>query len=634
MKRDYTLPTRAEEMGNRLFDYFAMPTQSFYQRLLKEKAAVLVGGRGTGKTMLFKSMAFEYKVNSLSIEEVWNQENYLGCYIRIDTNVVSSFRGRGIDQEIWGRLFAHYFNLRVTQQIARTLKLINKSILLNDTSLNVFITRYFEMLGDEYPNISLDCVESSIRHKLDELARYINNPSKFECPVLTNNGDLIFGLCDVLKDEIKFQSKTWFLLLDEYENLDLNQQRIVNTLIKANQPPVIFKIAMKPGGWWTKQTLALTESLESIADFDLIDYQTDFSDEDYIQLVIEAFQKSLALNKISHKELLDVRNLLPELSAEEEAKRIEAKSKRSPGYKDKIRKYIEQHCNEEEKCKKLESQLIVNEEPLRTRLHLVLLDRGLLPEDIASERENNSAKYQELYRHNRIGTLFLFCSDYKVKKKYAGFETFILLSSKIMRNFVNLFSRTWELSIEQGFSVEKPQPFDFDTQSKAAYDVSQGRVFEISSYASIGPILSSFANQLGRIFEKLNKDEKQSQPERNHFGISGEISEDAQKLLRGALRFSVLQEAPATKVRADVEVRGKDYLLNRIYCPYYNMSYRKMHKFELKGPEFEALIKGTDEEKQEVASKILKVNLREQASELSQSRQLNLIDSLLWGDQS
>lgn len=634
MKRDYTLPTRAEEMGNRLFDYFAMPTQSFYQRLLKGKAAVLVGGRGTGKTMLFKSMAFEYKVNSLPIEEIWNQENYLGCYIRIDTNVVSSFRGRGIEQEMWGGLFAHYFNLRVAQQITKTLTLINKFNLLNDTSLDVLIARYFEILGEACPNTTLDCVESSIRNKLYELARYINNPSKFDCPALINNGDLIFGLCDVLKDKERFESKTWFILLDEYENLDENQQRIVNTLIKANQPPVIFKIAMKPGGWWTKQTLALTESLESIADFDLIDYQTDFSDEDYIQLVIEAFQKSLALNQISHKELLDVRNLLPELSPEDEAKRIENKSKRSPGYKDKIRKYIEMHYSDEDIRKNLESQLIIDEEPLRTRLHLVLLDRGLLPEEIAVEREKNSAKYQELYRHNRIGTLFLFCSDYQVKKKYTGFETFILLSSKIMRNFVNLFSRTWELSIEQGFSVEKPQPFNFDIQSKAAYDVSQGRVFEISSYASIGPILSSFANQLGRIFEQLNKDEKQSQPERNHFSISGEISEDAQKLLRGALRFSVLQEAPATKVKADVEVRGKDYLLNRIYCPYYNMSYRKMHKLELKGPEFEALIKGRREEKQEVASKILKVNLKKQAPEHPQPSQLNLIDSLFRGDQS
>lgn len=633
MKREYHLPTRAEELGNRVFDYFAMPAQSFYLRLLKEKAAVLVGGRGTGKTMLLKSMAFEYKINSPSGNDCWIKDSYIGCYIRIDTNVVSNFRGRGIDSDSWTEIFAHYFNLRVIQQILKTLKLILKKELVREGCFEDFITRYSEITNEELSFNSLSGVESSVRRLLDQLVRYVNNPSKIECPLLVNNGTLIFELCGILSEIQEFSDKTWFILLDEYENLNENQQRLVNTIIKENQPPVIFKIAMRPGGWWTQQTISLTESLEAIADYDLIDYQNDFSDEDYKQLVIEAFNKSLALNGITCQEFLDVHKLLPDLSPEDEATLIKSKSKRPAKYIQRITEKINAFTEEAEKREILKSVLIIDDDPLRTRVHLVLLDRGENPDRIANERIKYSSAYQEWYRHNRIGTLFLFCAEYSTKKVYSGFESYVLLSSKIMRNFVSLFSRAWELSLDDGFTPERPFPFKHENQSKAAYDISRTKVFEINSYANIGPHLWSFSNQLGRIFEKLNKDQRQKQPERNHFAIKGQLSEQGASLLRGALLNSVLQEVPATKMRSEVAVRDKDYLLNRIYCPYYNMSYRKMHKLEIDVPEFEILINGAEEEKRQIALKILRTSLKDKEildehEHEHEQEQLSLFDSL------
>lgn len=627
MKCEYLLPTRAEEIGNRVFDYFAMPAQSFYTRLMKNKAAILVGGRGTGKTMVLKSMAFEYKMNSTSSKEYWINDSYIGCYIRIDTNIVSNFRGRGLNADVWGLLFAHYFNLRVVQQIVKTFKVIIQGNFVSEDSLRDLITRYSEITVEETTDYTINWIESRIRRQLDELVRYINNSKKFECPTLINNGILIFELCEIMRGISEFKNKTWFILLDEFENLDENQQRIINTLIKANQPPVIFKIALRPGGWWTQQTLSQTESLEEIADYDLIDYQNDFSDEDYKKLVIEAFNKSLALNGIVNEVFLDVRNLLPEISPEDEARRIEAKSKRPAVYRDRINEFIDGFTQDFEERELLKSILIIKEDPLRTRFNLVLLDRGADPQLIANERIANSSTYQEWYRHNKVGTLFLFCSEFRTKKTYCGFETFVLLSSKIMRNFVSLFSRTWELSLDEEFSPEELMPFEYDAQSKAAYDVSRSKVFEINSYASIGPVLWSFANYLGRIFERLNKDERQSQPERNHFGIKGQPSEKAESILRGALLNSVLQEAPANKMRSDA-VRGKDYLLNRIYCPYYNMSYRKMHKLEFDLEQFELLLMGNEDEKRQTFSAIIRNNIKAQKTDI-ETKQLSLFDSLL-----
>lgn len=623
--------TRAEELGNRVFDYFAMPAKSFYSRLLKPKAAVLVGGRGTGKTMLLKSMAFEYMVNNKSNEiarQLWERTSYLGCYIRADTNIVSSFRGRGIDEEEWGLLFAHYFNLRAAQQIVKTVKiLINKDI-ISGNIIDHFINRYSEVVGESLSNNDINHVESSIKGRLDELVRYINNPKRFERPDLINNGTLLFEICMDLSENNRFSEKQWFILIDEYENLSELQQRIINTLIKANQPPVLFKIAMRPGGWWTQQTLSLSENLEGIADFDMINYHTDFSNEDYIDLIEKAFEKSLKLNGIHDPFFQNVKNLLPDLSPEDEALRIVKKTKKSLNYIEQIKDKIINYSENYKQKQTLMSRLIIDEDPLRTRFHLVLLDRGKKPVDIVNMMERRIKQYDELYRHNRIGTLFLFTNEYRQKKIYAGFETFVLLSSKIMRNFVSLFSRAWELSAEEGFSVEYPKEFTYEVQSKAAYDVSQGKVFEIVAYPS-GPSLSSFANHLGRIFEQLNKDVRQSQPERNHFAIIGDISPEIKDLMRGALMYSILQEIPATKLRSETEIRGRDYIFNRIYCPYYQISYRKIHKLELSADEFDILIKGSDNDKKTITAKILKKYLKESDEvKYKDFEQLDIFDTL------
>ncbi|NQX63549.1 hypothetical protein [Paenibacillus qinlingensis] len=639
MENKIIFATRAEELGNRVFDYFAMPPQSFYSRLLKNKAAVLVGGRGTGKTMLLKSMALEYKIINKNQEEsvnLWDIENHIGCYIRIDTNVVSSFRGRGIEDETWGHLFAHYFNLRISQQITKTLNIIKNKSLIQKDSLNEFINRYAEIVDFDGEASDLNFVEKDIRRKLDELIKYINNPRKVKEPILTNNGDIFFELCNILAENSQFTGKTWFILLDEFENLSENQQRIVNTLIKINQPPVIFKLAMRPGGWWTQQTLSLTESLEQIADFDLIDYQTDFKHEDYSQLIIEAFNKSLSLNQVRNPDFLDVRNLLPNLGAEDEALLLLNKSKRKPEYVERIIAHVNNFTSDTNKQKMLLEKLILEDKPLESRFHLVLLERKMTPENIVFLREKQNKKFIELYRHNRIGTLYLLCSDYKARKIYAGFETYVLLSSKIMRNFVALFSRAWELSVDEGFSPLEPKAFDYLTQSRAAHDVSRDKVFEVKSYPSIGSSLSSFTNQLGRVFEQLNKDERQSQPERNHFAILGDVSNEAKGILRGALMYSVLQEIPATKLRKDTEIRGSDYLLNRIYAPYYNISIRKMHKLELQSSEFENLILGSDHDKKDISVKLLRKYLKNEAvsTNVVETKQMDLFDTFLQGDRN
>lgn len=618
---EYLMPTRAEEISNDFYNYFVKPSESFYRKLLINKATVLVGGRGTGKTMLLKSLALEYKKQRSDYFTSFVNEKYIGCYIRADIKIVNNFSGRGISDDEWDAIFAHYFNLITTQQIFFAIRTISQKIDLNEKCLGDIVDRYIAITNDNDIEKTIDGVLKSIIKALDRLVMFMNNPKVVSAPILINNGYLFTSICETLSQHKEFDKKTWFIMVDEYENLPIGKQKIINTLIKANQPPVIFKIAMKPGGWWTRETAASTESLDISADYELIDYQSDVTDKEFVDLAVEISKNNLAKNGITDENYLDVRNLLVELSPEDEALDIYKKSKRKPEFENRVIKIVESFTEDMVDRSKYISALIIKEEPLRTRLHLVLLEKEkekYTPEDIYIEKTGNTDKYKEWYKHYRIGTLYLFCSEYGVRKKYTGFDTFIDLSSKIMRSYICILSKTLEFSQDNGFTAEAPKPFDFNDQNKAVYNISQKKVFEIETYASLGPMLYSFANYLGRIFEKLNKDTQQKQPERNHFSIVGSVDSDTSKYLSGALLYSVLQEDPANKLRSG-EIRDKDYLLNRIYSPYYNISYRKMHKLDLAVEDLRTLFSANDEEKKSTLSRLTKALLKDDISSHGQT---------------
>lgn len=620
--------SRAEELGQGVANYFAVP--SFYNRLLKRKAAVLIGGRGTGKTMVLKYMALEYLAAADDKDKLrghWSNDPYVGCYMRIDTNEVSSFKGKGISEEDWVPFFAHYVNLRLGQQIVRTLGILEDNKLI-DSVPGEFYEILAEHLCISNPPHSLKECLTVLRTSLNRLARYVNNPSntRVELPILINNGSLVFDLCRSLTTNPVFKSKIWFMLVDEYENMSEYQQRVVNTLIKANQDPCVFKVAMRPRGWWTRETLQTTESLAEPADFDSVNFEDDLEEREYEALIKSAFRTRLSQLGIKEPKFLNVEELLPPLPPEQEASLIVQKSQRkAPPFVLRIREEVLRHSKSENEAKELFETLVLPTEPLRTRVHLVLLDRGIEPRVIAEGIRDNSSRYKEWYRHNRVGTLFLLCREYKVKKRYAGFEAFVALSSKIMRHFITLFTYAWEAAEREGFTPESPRAFSWDAQSDGAHEASKRAVDEIYGLATWGPELSAFANRMGRIFEELHRDRRQSQPERNHFAIDGaELQPEAEKRLKYAVLYSVLQEVEATKLRDETYVRSRDYVLNRIYSPFYRISYRKMHKLEISQDNFEKLICGPEDARKEATSSILRVNAIEEPPEpRAVPRQLN-----------
>ena len=81
------------------------------------------------------------------------------------------------------------------------------------------------------------------------------------------------------------QGKRFIILLDEYENLQENQQKIVNTLVKHTKLRVLFRIGTRLRGFRTNHTLIEEEFLMRDADYRKIRFED-------ILLAHDQFQKT------------------------------------------------------------------------------------------------------------------------------------------------------------------------------------------------------------------------------------------------------------------------------------------------------------------------------------------------------
>ncbi|UUZ74589.1 hypothetical protein LP414_19560 [Polaromonas sp. P1(28)-13] len=96
------------------------------------------------------------------------------------------------------------------------------------------------------------------------------------------------------------------------------------------------------------------------------------------------------------------------------------------------------------------------------------------------------------------------------------------------------------------------------------------------------------------MFEAFNRRRSQSEPEINHFSIDEadrtQLSPAALVLLREAKIWSVLYEEKDTKNKSDYDVAQSDLILNRIFAPHFNISYRKRRKITLKAGQVDVLL--------------------------------------------
>ena len=566
---------KAEWLNEKIFHFFAAP--SYFTSLKDKRPCVLMGGRGTGKTTVLRGLSYkgQYALNNDNIDK-FDLNSYVGVYFRCDTNHVHAFNGKGIDNETWMKIFAHYFNLILTSEILefvawhKELKpddevLPERACCLIATSLH---------LGDDISDYKklMDVLETAMyKFQAD-----INNIADGNMPMLSLAGDPIKIVTEQAEKLRQFRDKTFYLLIDEYENLLDSQQQIVNTLLKHVPQSYTIKIGVREMGWRVKHTMNPQESVIDPADYVLFNIVDEFTDETPDKF--ESFARNVCQLRI--KDLLeedgvefDIEQALGNLPYEEEA--VKLGGEQTSLYKNIL---------EYEK----KSGMNLDVSPLyKFFLSYWSENHKLMFKDEIADYLSNTKIWNTRYENYKYSLLFKIRTGRGsggIQKYYAGWSTFVKLANGNIRYLMELVYRSYYLYLQEGGDIAKP--VSADIQTKAARNVGWKNLTELEGTWSNGAQLTRMVQTLGTIFSRLAKEGENSAPETVQFEIEGERSERTEELLQAGIMNLALIRMPANKQSGRGSVKEFMYSLHPIFAPYFIYSFRRKRKMGLSDAEF------------------------------------------------
>lgn len=615
---------RAEWLKEELFDVFTEP--SYFPQLRTHHPCFLVGGRGTGKTTALRCLSYQGQhaliENQGTGPSGWR---FFGIYLRVNTNRVTAFKGPEVAEPTWIRLFSHYINLRFCSSLFDFLNWFaaqnDVSDLLSPDDLDLFAA-----------SLNLQSVETvgsmgnTLRRELLRFEAFVNNIGDATVlPPLSMQGAPIDVLTELLTAKPHFQGRQFFFLVDEYENFEDYQQRVVNTLIKHAGEAYTFKIGVRELGFRQRTTLNENEQLVDPADYIRIDITDQIGNrfQDFAASVCDRRMKKALPADV--RQLSSIEDYFPGVSVEHEADLLGVSD-----HLDTIRQRVTRVATP--------AGLRWFDALRPFEQYVLALLSGTRSDSLGAlieEWRSNPKQWSQRYENYKYSALFTVRKGKRgFRKHYAGWDVFCLLAAGNIRYLLELVDSALLQHLEDTGALATPVPVDI--QTRAAQETGRKNLRELEGLSIYGARLTKLLLALGRVFQVMAENPEGHTPEVNQFHLvpspttaegSAEDEHKVNDVLRAAVMHLALLRFAGSKLQDPADTREYDYTIHPIFAPFFGFSHRRKRKMQLTAQDVLALI---NQPAGAIGSLLRKQN-RTEESDLPE--QLRLFESFYAGNQ-
>ena len=191
--------------------------------------------------MILKYLSYEAQ-RKRKFSDSWDKHN-LGFYLKLRPSVPNTstelfFKGT---HEEWKLYFSTFFNLMIGEEIIRCIISLKEDQGLSEKEETCFVQRlhylFFSSIPKFHDDNNLENLEMVMQKARNDMSNL--HQSSFVLPT-----DFLEQLKNLIEKCIEsWRGKNFFILLDEYESLNDDQQKIVNNLIKNRS--FSYKIGVK-----------------------------------------------------------------------------------------------------------------------------------------------------------------------------------------------------------------------------------------------------------------------------------------------------------------------------------------------------------------------------------------------------
>lgn len=533
----------------------------YLEKLSSKGPAVLVGGRGTGKTTALRSLRFDafagWSTQSRSIRAA--STSYLGVYIRLNKNRVLAFREDLVGDE-YKKAFVHYFNVLCCLELCLLGKWLSEQ---GERSIDLSrVCQSLAMEGQE------DCaaLHRRLLSALTALEVMVNNPSTLTSAVFSAPEAPVRAMADALTSSGLVGNKSIFICLDEYENLENWQQSIVNTYIKHSEPPLAFKVGVRRHGLRCRETSGPGDLLvtpDDYAEIDIAKYQFD-----QFATAVAELRLQRARTEGNHVPS-SLNYLLPSLSTNDEA----------------VLLGCEQHADVV-RAELGESRSVDLAEwaAKRSAFELYFVrywcQRESAPSvtDACIDWMRHPREWADRINNHGYASLFWLSLGRKgarIRKYFSGADTFLTLASGNIRYFLELLG--------EAISLARAEDDDLNAgispliQTRAARLVARRRLDQLDSVSELGAQIKRLTLAIGKVFFEFARSPVGRAPEQNCFVLSGGSGSrrKIEHLLQAGISSLAFESDARTKATNENEMRDSEYRLHPIFCPFFEFSHRK-----------------------------------------------------------
>lgn len=244
---------------------------SIYWSLFNDQHEVLIGRRGSGKTILLRMMRYSAlkKINHPNAKALRDSQRYFGLTVSTHIELIGNLLHQEIPEKHRMIYFQFWFNCMLSLEFLSELNsfvneeqsFIERGRLSGNIAREIAQVWFPEDDPNKYHTLAvLERAITVIYDSSNPLNGDINAPEVFKKTICRP----IQAVSSIVTRFLGYKEEpTWLICIDEAEFLPEPFQRCINTLFRADSRKIVIKMATLPYSHLTKETLSPSVFAES-----------------------------------------------------------------------------------------------------------------------------------------------------------------------------------------------------------------------------------------------------------------------------------------------------------------------------------------------------------------------------------